>query len=374
MQHLTRADHRALFNCLGELYSHHQPDSLTKSLLCTLPQIVPADVTGLGVIDPRSKSIVHHSSPSGVTLPETTEFQTMFFRDHPTMRFVAHTGYQLALKISDFLSQAQWRETALYREAFRQIGVEFNIGCQMAGPDSEILLTLALNRVARDFSETDRLKLNLLRPHIRRAYENAVRLDGLRKQASLANEALAAAGRAVIAVSAKGAVLLCTAAAHSCLAGYFDRPPRRSDRLPEQLRHWMRQQELPAGKSGKLPPPPKPYVIERHGKQLTVHLLAAETTGHRILLLEEHYTAPCAEPLEKRLGLTARRAEVLLWVTQGKTSPEIAMILGLSTSTVNKHLEHIFAHLGVETRTAAALCATEALNQNTPPSGTAPAF
>jgi len=114
-------------------------------------------------------------------------------------------------------------------------------------------------------------------------------------------------------------------------------------------------------------PPQEPFVTECHGRRLSIHLLAAASTSHRILLLEEHHARPCAEPLQKRLGLTARRAEVLLWVTQGKPSPEIAAILGLSVSTVNKHLEHIFAQLGVATRTAAALCATEALNQNVPP-------
>ena len=61
------------------------------------------------------------------------------------------------------------------------------------------------------------------------------------------------------------------------------------------------------------------------------------------------------------LGLTPREAETLYWVTQGKTNPEIAIICGLSARTVQKHLEHIFQKLGVETRTAAALRASELL-------------
>lgn len=56
-------------------------------------------------------------------------------------------------------------------------------------------------------------------------------------------------------------------------------------------------------------------------------------------------------------SLTAREAEVLLWVARGKTNRDIAEILGMSPRTVNKHLEHIFAKLGVETRTAAAAAA-----------------
>ena len=67
-----------------------------------------------------------------------------------------------------------------------------------------------------------------------------------------------------------------------------------------------------------------------------------------------------AEPLMK-LGLTPRVAEVLLWVAQGKTNADIAQILGISESTVKKHLLDIFENLGVETRSAAALRALEAL-------------
>lgn len=62
-----------------------------------------------------------------------------------------------------------------------------------------------------------------------------------------------------------------------------------------------------------------------------------------------------------KLNLTPRVAEVLLWVAQGKTNGDIATILGISESTVKKHLLEIFAQLGVETRSAATLRALEAL-------------
>ena len=72
-----------------------------------------------------------------------------------------------------------------------------------------------------------------------------------------------------------------------------------------------------------------------------------------------------AQPLMDRLKLTPRVAEVLLWVAQGKTNPEIASILGISESTVKKHMIEILETLGVETRTAATLQALEALNART---------
>lgn len=66
------------------------------------------------------------------------------------------------------------------------------------------------------------------------------------------------------------------------------------------------------------------------------------------------------EPL-LQLGLTPRVAEVLLWVAQGKTNSDIATILGISESTVKKHMLEVFDKLGVETRSAATLRALEAL-------------
>ncbi|MCI0746178.1 MAG: response regulator transcription factor [Verrucomicrobia subdivision 3 bacterium] len=68
-----------------------------------------------------------------------------------------------------------------------------------------------------------------------------------------------------------------------------------------------------------------------------------------------------AEPL-LALGLTPRAAEALLWLAQGKTNPDIATILGVTESTVKKHVQEMFDKLGVETRGAAAVRALEVLN------------
>ena len=68
-----------------------------------------------------------------------------------------------------------------------------------------------------------------------------------------------------------------------------------------------------------------------------------------------------SEPL-LNLGLTPRAAEALLWLAQGKTNSDIATILGITESTVKKHVQEMFEKLGVETRGAATVRALEALN------------
>lgn len=71
------------------------------------------------------------------------------------------------------------------------------------------------------------------------------------------------------------------------------------------------------------------------------------------------YSSPA--PLAEKLGLTEREAETLLWVAQGKSNADIAMILGNSEKTVKKIMGNIFEKLGLESRTAAALRAVEIL-------------
>ena len=71
-----------------------------------------------------------------------------------------------------------------------------------------------------------------------------------------------------------------------------------------------------------------------------------------------------AEPLLK-FSLTPRAAETLLWLAQGKTNQDIATILGITESTVKKHVQEIFKKLSVETRGAAAVRALEVLGSQT---------
>lgn len=74
---------------------------------------------------------------------------------------------------------------------------------------------------------------------------------------------------------------------------------------------------------------------------------------------------PAYATLSARFQLTEREVEVLRWVACGKTNRDIGDILGLSPRTVNKHLEHVYIKLGVETRTAATSVALSAMAERT---------
>ncbi len=87
---------------------------------------------------------------------------------------------------------------------------------------------------------------------------------------------------------------------------------------------------------------------------LSVRNLGQVGLGETMLLLaqDDHRSNDAARL--QQAALTPREGEVLSWLAKGKTNRDIADILGMSPRTVNKHLEHIFDKLGVETRSAAA--------------------
>ena len=93
------------------------------------------------------------------------------------------------------------------------------------------------------------------------------------------------------------------------------------------------------------------------GVQLSVRNMGRVGIGETMLLFEQR-TANAAVPSRlTNAALTPRETEVLSWLAKGKTNRDIGDILGMSHRTVNKHLEHIFEKLGVETRAAAAALA-----------------
>jgi DNA-binding CsgD family transcriptional regulator len=105
-------------------------------------------------------------------------------------------------------------------------------------------------------------------------------------------------------------------------------------------------------------------VRERGEQQLRLIYGGPVTGGGLLLKLEEARRAAGPAPLADTYNLTPRELEVLLWVAKGKTNRDIGDILGMSPRTVNKHLEHIYEKLGVETRTAAAALAMGGVRQD----------
>ncbi|MBX9933614.1 MAG: response regulator transcription factor [Methylobacterium sp.] len=171
------------------------------------------------------------------------------------------------------------------------------------------------------------------------------------RAAQSARAALDTTGRTLFAVDRSGAVLWSTPQAARLLSGIA--PEGSTLALPQKALQWL-SGCLGGAVAGPL------SLIDRAG---TVHMLSfIGGSGDEVLLrLTRDSMAAGLERLSTRLPITNREAEVLLWLSRGKSSRDIGEILGLSPRTVTKHLEGIYAKLGVENRTAASIIAARHL-------------
>jgi len=140
--------------------------------------------------------------------------------------------------------------------------------------------------------------------------------------------------------------------ARKLLRSYFELDAdNHQDNAPTRLLAWVDEARQAVAESRE-----PPLLVARDGRRLlaSLHTPGQEAEGEWLLVLREENHAAAIEALLAAFRLTQREAGVLFWATKGKTSKDIGDILGTSPRTVNKHLEHVFEKLGVETRTAAA--------------------
>ena len=102
-------------------------------------------------------------------------------------------------------------------------------------------------------------------------------------------------------------------------------------------------------------------LIEFDNHRLEISFLCATGPDENLFCMTEATNLGEHEILQMALPLTAREAEVLLWVSRGKSNRDVGQILTISPRTINKHLERIFEKLGVENRASAAVHAVRTL-------------
>lgn len=181
-----------------------------------------------------------------------------------------------------------------------------------------------------------------------RAQEVVVRLHTHTRNARmtrLAREAVDVAGFGVVLVDARGRLAWRSPRAALWLQAIDSAAPQGS--LPEMVHAALDANENDA-----------PLLLTLASVQLSVRNMGRVGIGETMLLLEQCNANVAAPSRLTNAALTPRETEVLSWLAKGKTNRDIGDILGMSHRTVNKHLEHVFEKLGVETRAAAAALAT----------------
>jgi DNA-binding CsgD family transcriptional regulator/GAF domain-containing protein len=349
MERLRRRDLHSLLSYLREIYVL-DGDSFANRIVETVPRLVPSEVTSYNEVDPTKQSVKWVSKPvlSALTREGSQGFER-HVHEHPIIRYHQQNSDGRTLKISDFLTRRQFHQLALYNEFYRKVGVEYQMAAILPTP-APLVFGIALNRSERDFSERERLLLDLLRPHLARAYRNAEAMAQLQWEAAHQRQALEELERGVISLTEQRRVRWHTEKALRMLAEYFE-PATQTDRLPESLSRWVgHQRSLLSGDEALSPR--EPLVIERPGKRLAVHFVGEHGREGDLLLLEERFMSLSIAALES-LGFTRRETEVLFWMVRGKSNGQIAATLFISPDTVRKHVEHIHRKLGVAGRNEA---------------------
>jgi len=366
MERLRIHDIHRLLDLLLELYDLCDLDAFRTRALSLLSSLVPSDIISYNEINAPMQRIAGTAQPSleswEAVLPDHQCIFEQHMADHPLIAHYHRTSDGRALKISDFLSQRQFHALGLYQEFFRPLRVEHQMAATLSAP-APLVVGIALNRSrGRDFSERERLLLNLLRPHLIQAYRNAQAVTRSRRDPNLALQTIEELGLpyGLILLTSDLRIERATLRAGEMLATYWGETARRGDRLPDNLERWIRHHLTLHAGADDIPPRREPFTAEREGHRLVVRLAGAPDRA--LLCMGEHPTAACAADLES-LGLTRREAEVLAWVAHGKTNAEIARILGTSPHTVAHQLQRVYDKLGVETRTAAAALALKIMHE-----------
>ena len=191
-----------------------------------------------------------------------------------------------------------------------------------------------------------------------------VHLQGARLARQTRN-ALDAFGYASITVRASdGRLMWQTPLARDLLSAWFgDELSVHAGLAPRAVQDWLRRHLKDAA---QLVEPPR-LSLEEGARRLTFRLHRQtgddDDGGEWLIVMREESDAAVIEAMSLSFKLTARAAEVLYWVVKGKINRDIADIVGASPATVKKHLERVFAKLGVETRTAAAAMALNRIRQ-----------
>ena len=232
-------------------------------------------------------------------------------------------GSSGAVRLSDFLTRRELHHTQMYDLVLKPCGLEHSLGVRLpiAPPETA---RFVLDRGGRDFGARDCTVLDTLSPHLVQLHRAGQARRRLHEVLAL-HESMQAA---IVLLEVDDRIAFASSAARELLDRYLG---ENGVGLPEAVASWLRERRRAA--TGE------PLRIEAGGRALVVDLVDSA------LLLEEQQHIP---------RLTPREREIMDLVAEGRTNAEIAERLWVSPVTVRKHLENVYAKLGVHTRTAAA--------------------
>ncbi len=351
METLSHNDILALNRAVGEIYCARDMESFYRSAFSSIQGIIPSELGSFNEVSlapPRFLNGVHSSEDHHHVFKKLLPVFNEHCHEHP---FTSYFESEDVIKTTDLATRGMFKGLALYNEYYRHLDVEV----QIVMPFERVMgrrTLFTLSREGTDFSERDRLILTLLRPHLINALRNVTELGRMRLERDLLQKGAEAERQGVILLQSDGMILCISPVAKEMLKRWFDATTQEGHFLPGTLYQWFK------AKGFSKIVEREPLTLEKEGRCLKIKLLNDFTTGDYIFVMTETDDSVILQNLQD-YNLSCREIEVLKLLSIGKTNVEIAIILGLSKRTVEKHLERVFTKLGVETRTAAAAVVTQ---------------
>jgi DNA-binding CsgD family transcriptional regulator len=361
VERLRSQDTRQVLRFLRDLYALREKNAFTSYLVSSLPGLIQADAYTYNEMDDARGHASYKLWPNDFKpIKDAAEILGRFGSQIPMHAQWKGSNGQ-ALKISDFLSPHVFKNKEIYNEFYRPMRIPFLMGIALP-VNRRSLVTIGSHRGGKDFTERERTALNMIQPHIFQAYANAQAVTHMQAEVAQLNHVVEQIPQGLLSVDARGLIQWATSRARKLLGVYFRAEKRSHRRLPDLLGRWIRSRSCKARweHEDERPGRMAPLVLDQGSRRLRVRMVPE---GDRcVLFLEEEVTVAPSKELA-RLSLSPRETEVLQWVAQGKTNPEIGMILSISYRTVQKHLERIYTRLGVENRHAAMIMAMKTMGR-----------
>ena len=159
----------------------------------------------------------------------------------------AHRRRGGRVRLSDLTTARSFRETASLREFYRPLHVQYSMACALR-LDQRELAAIALYRSGSDFSERDRLCLDLLRPHLVHLRLTAEAMARTRRDLTLMTRGVEAWAHGFLIIDREGRIRRATDGVERWITRYFGSAPR-ADQLPATLHEWVRSQERARGRA-----------------------------------------------------------------------------------------------------------------------------
>lgn len=188
MERLGQRDLEASLSYLRGLYAMGDPARFKRHVLETIPDLIPSELTTYNELDLRTLENAWEWNPTPPDFAELTEVFSLHMDENPCVAYYRRTGDGRATRISDFLTLRKLRELGYYSEYLSRVGLEYRMSIVIPKPPHSVI-ALALGRSGKDFSERDRLLLDLLRPHLLQAHDNAATLARIRLESARPNPA-----------------------------------------------------------------------------------------------------------------------------------------------------------------------------------------